>query len=74
MFLHHPLELVERQCRLEEILDRSHIVFHAPAGTRRALSRDLERYCERTGKPLILLEDDSVWALAKALATSLPLT
>jgi hypothetical protein len=74
VFLHHPLDSAGRQCRLDEVLDRSHIVFHAPAGTRLALSRDLARYCEHTGKPLILLEDDSIWALAKALATSLPLT
>jgi hypothetical protein len=33
----------------------------------------LERYCERRGKPLILLAANSVAALEEALATSLPL-
>ena len=47
-------------------------VFHA--GTGCDLGRSLERYCERKGKPLILLEANSVAALAEALATSLPLT
>jgi len=33
----------------------------------------LQRYCERKEKPLILLEENSMWALAKALATGLPI-
>ena len=72
--MHHSLKSAGQQSRLEEILQRSHIVFHAPAGANSGLGRDLERYSERMGKPLILLEENSVWALAKALATSLPLT
>jgi hypothetical protein len=72
--MHHSLDLGEQQGRLEEILNRSHVVFHAPLGARAEISRDLERYCQRAEKPLILLEENSVWALAKALATSLPLT
>ena len=67
VFLHHSLEPGEQRL-LEEVLERSHVVFHAGAG------RDLERYCERAEKPLILLEENSVWALAKALASGLPLT
>jgi hypothetical protein len=74
VFMHHSPELGGQLARLEEILDRSHVVFHAPAGANSQLRRDLERYCERAEKPLILLEENSVWALAKALATLLPLT
>jgi hypothetical protein len=47
-------------------------VFHADAGCE--LGRSLERYCEHKGKPLILLEANSVAALTEALATGLPLT
>jgi hypothetical protein len=74
VFLHHSLEPGEHQSRLEEILERSHIVFHARGGGAGELGRSLERYCERRGKPLILLEANSVAALAEALATSVPLT
>lgn len=74
VFMHHSLESGEQQIGLEEVLERSHIVFHAPAEASSGLSRDLEKYCKRTEKPLILLEENSVWALARALATSLPLT
>jgi hypothetical protein len=73
VFLHHSLDSGERQSRLEEILERSHVVFHACAGAGCELGRSLERYCERRGKPLILLQADSVAALSEALATSLPL-
>jgi hypothetical protein len=72
--MHHSLEAGEQQGRLEEILERSHIVFHADGGATSGFGRDLVRYCERTGKPLILLEGNSVVALAEALATSVPLT
>jgi hypothetical protein len=74
VFMHHSLEPGEHQSGLEEILERSHIVFHARSGAAGELGRSLERYCERRGKPLILLEANSVAALAEALATSLPLT
>jgi len=74
VFMHHSLEPGEHQSRLEEILERSHIVFHARGATAPELGRSLERYCERKGKPLILLEANSVVALTEALATSLPLT
>jgi hypothetical protein len=74
VFMHHSLEPGEHQSRLEEVLERSHIVFHAPARAGCELSRRLERYCERRGKPLILLQANSVAALAEALATSVPLT
>jgi hypothetical protein len=74
VFLHHSLELGEQQSRLEEILERSHIVFHARDGAAGELDRSLERYCERKGKPLIPLEANSIAALADALAASLPLT
>ena len=70
--MHHGLGPAEHGSRLEEVLERSHIVFHAGAGC--DLGRSLERYCERKGRPLILLEANSVAALAEALATSLPLT
>ena len=73
VFMHHSLESDEQQARLEEILERSHIVFHVHAGTSSGFGRDLERYCEHVEKPLILLEENSVLALAKALATGLPL-
>jgi hypothetical protein len=71
--MHHSLEPGESHSRLEEILERSHIVFHACAGASCELGRGLERYCERRGKPLILLEANSVAAVADALSTSLPL-
>jgi hypothetical protein len=74
VFMHHSLEAGEHQSRLEETLERSHIVFHARAGAGGEFGRSLERYCERKGKPLILLEANSVAALAEALAASLPLT
>jgi hypothetical protein len=74
VFLHHSLEPGEQQGRLEEVLERSHVVFHTRAGIGHELGRSLERYCERRGKPLVLLEANSVAALADALATSLPLT
>jgi hypothetical protein len=70
VFLHNSLEPGE-QGRLEEVLARSHIVFHADVDT--DLSRRIAKYCDRAEKPLILLEENSVWALAKALSTSLPL-
>jgi len=70
VFMHHSLERDEQR-RLEEILERSHVVFHA--GTSADLSPTLQRYCERKEKPLILLEENSMWALAKALATGLPI-
>jgi hypothetical protein len=73
VFMHHSLEPAEHQGRLEEILERSHVVFHARTGASADLGRSLARYCERRGKPLILLEANSVGALAEALATSLPL-
>jgi hypothetical protein len=74
VFMHHSLEPSGQQGCFEEILERSHIVFHARASANPEFGRSLERYCERTEKPLILLEADSVWALAEALATSVPLT
>jgi hypothetical protein len=74
VFLHHSLEPGEHRSRLEEILERSHVVFHDRAGIDCEFLRSLERYCERRGKPLILLEANSVAALAEALATSVPLT
>jgi hypothetical protein len=74
VFMHHSLKPGEPGSRLEEVLERSHIVFHARGGAVGELARSLERYCERRGKPLILLEANSVAALADALATSLPLT
>jgi hypothetical protein len=74
VFMHHSVERGEHQDRLEEILERSHIVLHAPARAGCELSRNLERYCERRGKPLILLQANSLAALAEALATSLPVT
>jgi hypothetical protein len=73
VFMHHSPKQGEHQRRLEEVLERSHIVFHARAGANCELGRSLERYCERKGKPLIVLEANSVGALAEALATSLPL-
>jgi len=72
VFLHH--EPGAQQSRLEEVLERSHIVFHARVGANPELGHSLERYCERRGKPLILLEADNVIALADALACSLPLS
>jgi hypothetical protein len=33
VFLHHPIGSAEQHCGLEEILDPSHIVFHAPGTT-----------------------------------------
>jgi hypothetical protein len=72
--MHHSLEPSESHSRLEEILERSHLVFHACAGTGCEFGRSLERYCERRGKPLILLDANSVAALADALSTSVPLT
>jgi hypothetical protein len=74
VFLHHSLGPSEPNSRLEEILERSHIVFHARASAACELGHSLERYCERRGKPLILLEANSVAALARALTASLPLT
>jgi hypothetical protein len=74
VFLHHSLGPGEPSSRLEEVLERSHVVFHARAGAACELGRSLERYCERRGKPLILLEADSVAAIASALTASLPLT
>jgi hypothetical protein len=74
LFMHHSLEPGESHSRLEEILERSHIVFHARAGAGCELGRSLERYCERRGKALILLEANSIAAVADALATSVPLT
>jgi hypothetical protein len=73
VFLHHSLEHDEAQSRLEEVLARSHVVFHVHAAASSELGRNLRRYCERAEKPLILLEENSVWALAKALETGLPL-
>jgi hypothetical protein len=70
VFLHHSTE-PDEPSGLEEILARSHIVFHAGADA--DLGRHLERYCERVEKPLILLEENSVWALAKALSSGLSL-
>ena len=70
VFMHHSPEL-DGQRPLEEILERSHVVFHAEEGT--GADPTLRRYCERKERPLILLEENSVWALAKALATGLPL-
>jgi hypothetical protein len=72
--MHHSLEPGEQQSWLEEILERSHIVLHTRAGAAGEFGPSLERYCERRGKPLILLEANSVAALAEALAASLPLT
>jgi hypothetical protein len=72
VFMHHSLGPAGPGSRLEEVLERSHMVFHAGAGCE--LGRSLERYCEQKGKPLILLEANSVAALAEALAISLPLT
>jgi hypothetical protein len=74
VFMHHSLEPGESHSRLEEILERSHIVFHARVGADCELGLSLERYCERRGKPLILLEANSVAALADALTASVPLT
>ena len=73
VFMHHSLERGEYQTRLEEILERSHILFHARASAGCDFGLRLERYCERRGKPLILLRANSLAALADALATSLPL-
>jgi uncharacterized protein DUF2325 len=73
VFMHHNFEPGEQRARLEEILGRSHVVFHAVAGVSLQLGRNLEKYCERAEKPLILLEENSMWALTKALATGLPL-
>jgi hypothetical protein len=72
VFMHHSLQ-PDEQRRLEEVLERSHVVFHALEATVAGVAPTLQRYCERKEKPLILLEDNSVWALAKALATGLPL-
>jgi hypothetical protein len=74
VFLHHSLEPGQHLSRLEEILERSHVVFHVRVGTGCEFARSLERYCERRDKPLILLDANNVAALAEALATSLPLT
>jgi hypothetical protein len=73
VFMHHSLEAGEPQSRLEEILERSDVLFYAPGSTRSKFERSLEVYCERTQKPLILLNGHSLLALADALATSLPL-
>jgi hypothetical protein len=73
VFMHHGLGPGEDQSRLDEILERSHIVFHARASADYVFGLRLERYCERRGKPLILLAANSVAALEEALATSLPL-
>jgi hypothetical protein len=73
VFMHHGLGPREDQGRLDEILERSHIVFHARASADHVFGLRLERYCERRGKPLILLAANSVAALEEALATSLPL-
>src|SRR5262245_50829644 len=72
VFMHHRLEPGAEDARLEEVLGRSHIVFHACSGAAQ-LGRMLERYCDRTEKPLIRLEENSLWALTKALADGLPL-
>jgi hypothetical protein len=72
VFIHHSLEPGGPQSLLDEVLERSHIVFHARADCEFGLR--LERYCERRGKPLILLAANSVAALMEALATNLPLT
>jgi hypothetical protein len=74
VFMHHSLEPGEPQNRLDEILERSHIVFHVRARADCEFGLRLERYCERRGKPLILLAANSVVALMEALATNLPLT
>jgi hypothetical protein len=71
VFLHH--EPGVHPSRLEEVLERSHLVFHALTDANPEVGRSLERYCERRGKPLILLEADDMAALADALASSLPL-
>jgi hypothetical protein len=74
VFLHHSLEPGEQRSRLDEVLERSHIVFHARADAGGEFGRTLERYCEIRGKPLIVLEANTAAALAEALATSIPLT
>jgi hypothetical protein len=74
VFMHHCLEAGEPDDELEEILARSHIVFHAClSGAGVQLGRALERYCDHAEKPLILLEENSLWALTKALSVGLPL-
>jgi hypothetical protein len=73
VFMHHSLGPGEHQSRLDEVLERSHIVFHARASADCVFGLRLERYCERRGKPLILLAANSVAALEEALAISLPL-
>jgi hypothetical protein len=73
VFMHHSLEPGEPQNRLDEILERSHILFHARVLADCEFGMRLERYCERRGKPLILLAANSVVALMEALATNLPL-
>jgi hypothetical protein len=74
VFMHHSLEPGEPQSRLDEILERSHVIFHARACADCEFGLRIERYCERRGKPLILLSANSVTALVEALATNLPLT
>jgi hypothetical protein len=71
VFMHHSLEPTEPQSRLEEMLARSHIVFLADASASAQLDRSLRRYCERTAKPLILLEENNMSGLMKALEMSL---
>jgi hypothetical protein len=73
VFMHHSLEPGESHSCLEEVLERSHVVFHACPGAGCELDRSLERYCDRRGKPLILLKANSVAAVADALTSSLPL-
>ena len=73
VFMHHCLEPAEQHAKLEEVLGRSHIVFHVHSGASAWLGRTLERYCDRAEKPLVLLEENSLWALTKALADGLPL-
>jgi hypothetical protein len=73
IFMHHSLEAPAHHRRLEEILELSHIVFHACAGSGCPFSPSLQRYCERAEKPLILLQENSVLALAEVLATGVPL-
>src|SRR5262245_47687682 len=58
VFMHHGLE-AGGQRRLEEILERSHVVFHAHEGVGIDVGATLQRYCERREKPLILLEENS---------------
>jgi hypothetical protein len=74
VFMHHSLEPGEHESRLDESPERSPIVFHArggAAGEPAAVSKNVLR---AQGEPPILLEANSVAALAEALAASLPLT